>query len=171
MKLVHGRSADDVAFWNAMITKPTDDLPRLVYADYLDERGDPAGGILRGDVPLNLHYLVAVGETWKHQNQRLADWRLAVCEFQAIATQSGFRFIEKPLYSQLALSYFARRQTNPPVDDDGEWRCLSVSIGSGKPVPPFINYLLVHLAIARCNPRTPTARPRTISEGKKQESP
>ena len=30
------------AFLHAVLTDPTDDLPRLVYADYLDETGDPA---------------------------------------------------------------------------------------------------------------------------------
>jgi uncharacterized protein (TIGR02996 family) len=34
-------TADD-AFLAAIIAAPTDDLPRLVYADYLDEHGDPA---------------------------------------------------------------------------------------------------------------------------------
>jgi uncharacterized protein (TIGR02996 family) len=32
---------DDEAFLRAVIDNPDDDLPRLVYADYLDEHGDP----------------------------------------------------------------------------------------------------------------------------------
>src|SRR5581483_842000 len=32
---------DDEAFLRAIIDNPDDDLPRLVYADYLDEHGDP----------------------------------------------------------------------------------------------------------------------------------
>jgi uncharacterized protein (TIGR02996 family) len=32
----------DDAFLAAIIAAPADDLPRLVYADYLDEHGDPA---------------------------------------------------------------------------------------------------------------------------------
>jgi uncharacterized protein (TIGR02996 family) len=31
---------DDAAFLSAILDRPDDDLPRLVYADYLDERGD-----------------------------------------------------------------------------------------------------------------------------------
>lgn len=33
---------DDASFLAAIIDRPDDDLPRLVYADYLDESGDPA---------------------------------------------------------------------------------------------------------------------------------
>jgi uncharacterized protein (TIGR02996 family) len=35
-------SADRVAFLRAIAEHPDDDLPRLVYADWLDEHGDPA---------------------------------------------------------------------------------------------------------------------------------
>src|SRR3954468_11511865 len=37
----------DAAFLRAIIAAPDDDLPRLVYADYLDERGDPRGEFIR----------------------------------------------------------------------------------------------------------------------------
>jgi uncharacterized protein (TIGR02996 family) len=32
---------DDEAFFRAIVDKPDDDAPRLIYADWLDERGDP----------------------------------------------------------------------------------------------------------------------------------
>src|SRR5437763_12650008 len=38
---------DDDAFLRAIIERPDDDLPRLIYADYLDERGDPRGEFIR----------------------------------------------------------------------------------------------------------------------------
>jgi uncharacterized protein (TIGR02996 family) len=38
---------DDDAFLRAILTNPDDELPRLVYADYLDERGDPRGEFIR----------------------------------------------------------------------------------------------------------------------------
>lgn len=41
---------DDEAFIRAIVASPGDDLPRLVYADYLDERGDPRGTYLRGEL-------------------------------------------------------------------------------------------------------------------------
>ncbi len=43
-------SGDDGAFLRAIIDNPDDDLPRLVYADYLDERGDPRGEFIRVQV-------------------------------------------------------------------------------------------------------------------------
>ena len=40
---------DDAAFLAAIRADPTDDLARLVYADWLDERGDPRGAYLRAE--------------------------------------------------------------------------------------------------------------------------
>lgn len=41
---------DEAAFWRAVAAAPDDDLPRLVYADRLDERGDPFGGWIRASI-------------------------------------------------------------------------------------------------------------------------
>src|SRR6476620_2551512 len=38
---VGGPMPDDDAFLRAIIANPDDDLPRLVYADWLDEHGEP----------------------------------------------------------------------------------------------------------------------------------
>lgn len=38
---------DDEAFIRAIVDAPGDDAPRLIYADWLDERGDPRGEYLR----------------------------------------------------------------------------------------------------------------------------
>src|SRR5262245_39324456 len=38
---------DDEACLQAILANPDDDLPRLVYADFLDERGDPRGEFIR----------------------------------------------------------------------------------------------------------------------------
>jgi uncharacterized protein (TIGR02996 family) len=35
--------SDEAAFLNAILANPADDAPRLVYADWLDERGDALG--------------------------------------------------------------------------------------------------------------------------------
>jgi uncharacterized protein (TIGR02996 family) len=40
---------DDEAFVRAIVAAPGDDLPRLVYADWLDDRGDPRGAYLRAE--------------------------------------------------------------------------------------------------------------------------
>ncbi len=44
---------DDEGFIRAVQATPGDDLPRLVYADWLDERNDPRGTFLRLDVALH----------------------------------------------------------------------------------------------------------------------
>jgi uncharacterized protein (TIGR02996 family) len=41
---------DDEAFIRAVVAAPADDAPRLVYADWLDERGDPRGAFLRAEL-------------------------------------------------------------------------------------------------------------------------
>jgi uncharacterized protein (TIGR02996 family) len=41
---------DDEAFVRAIVAAPADDAPRLVYADWLDERGDPRGDYLREEL-------------------------------------------------------------------------------------------------------------------------
>jgi uncharacterized protein (TIGR02996 family) len=41
---------DDEAFIRRVVDSPGDDLPRLVYADWLDERGDPRGSYLRAEI-------------------------------------------------------------------------------------------------------------------------
>src|ERR1700694_4004760 len=37
----------DDAFVQAIIDRPDDDAPRLIYADWLEERGDPRGEFIR----------------------------------------------------------------------------------------------------------------------------
>jgi len=41
---------EDEAFIREIVGRPGDDLPRLVYADWLDERDDPRGTFLRAEV-------------------------------------------------------------------------------------------------------------------------
>src|SRR5947208_16258633 len=41
---------DDAAFERAVLESPDDDGPRLVYADWLDEQGDPRGEFIRTQV-------------------------------------------------------------------------------------------------------------------------
>jgi uncharacterized protein (TIGR02996 family) len=41
---------DDEAFIRSIVDNPGDDAPRLVYADWLDERDDPRGAYLRAEV-------------------------------------------------------------------------------------------------------------------------
>ena len=41
---------EDEAFIRTIVDRPGDDLPRLVYADWLDERDDPRGAYLRAEL-------------------------------------------------------------------------------------------------------------------------
>jgi uncharacterized protein (TIGR02996 family) len=43
---------DHESFLRAILDRPGDDAPRLVYADWLDERGEPGGDFLRAEVEL-----------------------------------------------------------------------------------------------------------------------
>ena len=47
--------SEDEAFIRAIVAAPGDDAPRLVYADWLDERGDARGGYLRATVAWGRH--------------------------------------------------------------------------------------------------------------------
>jgi uncharacterized protein (TIGR02996 family) len=143
-KLFH-RSADDVAFWKAMIAAPEDDLPRLIYADYLDERGDPAGEIIRGSAPFILQYWVLVDQQWEERNQRRASWRNAAQEFFALARHGAFEF--GPGYGRLSMRTDLNQTRHLPAWSVGEWRCLILSGSSGQPLPQFVNYLLRQLAL------------------------
>jgi uncharacterized protein (TIGR02996 family) len=47
-----GMSSEDLAFLEAIACAPADDVRRLIYADWLDERGDPRGPFIRAQVEL-----------------------------------------------------------------------------------------------------------------------
>jgi uncharacterized protein (TIGR02996 family) len=47
MRAAADTTADERAFLRAVCDRPDDDLPRLIFADYLDERGDPRGEFIR----------------------------------------------------------------------------------------------------------------------------
>lgn len=44
------RSADEAALFRAVLADLTNDLPRLAYADWLDDRDDPRGSVLRASL-------------------------------------------------------------------------------------------------------------------------
>jgi len=43
MSEIPNYSPDEMAFFAAIADEPLSDKPRLIYADWLDERGDPPG--------------------------------------------------------------------------------------------------------------------------------
>src|SRR5215211_6364640 len=44
---------EEAAFLDRVCADPDDDAPRLIFADWLDERGDPRGEFIRVQVALN----------------------------------------------------------------------------------------------------------------------
>jgi hypothetical protein len=53
------------------------------------------------------------------------------------------RFLEGPGYAWLVPTRYVSRADRP-----GEWQCLSVTLESGEPVPGFVNYLMIQVAMA-----------------------
>ncbi|HEX4589319.1 MAG TPA: TIGR02996 domain-containing protein [Gemmataceae bacterium] len=141
-----GRTESDLAFWMSIVSAPDDDLPRLLYADWLDERADPAGPVIRGCAPLWLAYAADAGGRWVIQRRRRANWQLAADELKAFADRGDTYFAGGRGYGALALNCFMRRRPQSP---EGEWHCLNVVTDSGNPAPPFLNQLLLNTFLAR----------------------
>jgi uncharacterized protein (TIGR02996 family) len=66
----------DDAFLAAIIENPDDDGLRLVFADYLEERGDPRGEFLR--IECSLRNLSEVESAYRPVQQRLAELAAAI---------------------------------------------------------------------------------------------
>jgi uncharacterized protein (TIGR02996 family) len=63
--------SEENAFLAAIKARPDDDLPRLVYADWLDERDDPRGLIVRTETAMNTAVTVAGGNVgWLRERGR-----------------------------------------------------------------------------------------------------
>ena len=91
-------------FLQAVLNEPEDDLARLVYADWLDEQGDPRGEFIR--VQVELATLTPADDSWRDLknretellNQYLADWfdgmrrvwsGFSQCKYQPFFTGRG----------------------------------------------------------------------------------
>jgi uncharacterized protein (TIGR02996 family) len=91
---------EEAAFTAAILAAPRDDTPRLLFADWLDERGDPRGEWLRVTVRLQqLVWNFAPAEMRaKHQwvrevarlQRRLRELRAVVPEAWALRVQAGY---------------------------------------------------------------------------------
>ena len=125
---------DDDAFLQAVVAAPGDDAPRLVYADWLDERGDPRGAYLRaeiawaqGDRTAGHDHLIRVGELldpiWV---ARITRPPAGVC-----CDKVHFRDVEpSPSLSELAEAERALRVAFPP-----ELKALLLNYHGGRPTP------------------------------------
>ena len=91
---------DEQAFVQAILANPTDDGPRLVYADWLEERGD-----LRGEFLRTLTALLRMPRKDKRQagfRKRLKELRApldaeALAWFNALRYRTAFAALARPL--------------------------------------------------------------------------
>jgi uncharacterized protein (TIGR02996 family) len=149
VRVVLNRLPEEEAFWAAMAAAPQDDLPRLAYADFLDERGDPTAGIFRDRRPFVLLYSVYEGGAWRHRNSRPASWGLAVSELQEFAAAVGGCRIDRSVNDPAAFALCGRvtRVRSPSGSPVSEERCLGVSLPPSNVPPLLVSYLLLRLAV------------------------
>jgi uncharacterized protein (TIGR02996 family) len=130
-----------------MLAAPADALPRQIYADWLDEHGDPDAGCLRGDRGFMLAYLVAEGGQWQVRNRRRVDWSLAAAEIRALAAQGIVGLPDAVRdFNCLCVTCSDRPRPYGSRRAEGNQRRLEVRLASGEPAPSFVNYLLYRTA-------------------------
>src|SRR5262245_60894922 len=73
---------DERAFLMAILQRPDDDVTKLVYADWLEEQGDPRGEFLRLMVQLRRERLISPEQRQRHQelSAELAELRSLMLE-------------------------------------------------------------------------------------------
>ncbi len=57
--------AEEAGFWNAIAEAPQDELPRLVFADWLEERNHPRRDQEKADVIKPLSGPFPISEAWE----------------------------------------------------------------------------------------------------------
>jgi uncharacterized protein (TIGR02996 family) len=125
---------EDEAFVRTVVDSPGDDLPRLVYADWLDDRGDPRGAYLRaeaewakakqtaGFMVLRLHGMATLlDRLWV---ARISRPPLGVCCDPKFFTDSGIRLNESDIAS-------AEQWVGLPIT--GEYRAFLLNMNGGIP--------------------------------------
>jgi uncharacterized protein (TIGR02996 family) len=120
-------TADDRAFLAAVAAAPADDTPRLVYADWLDERSDPRGPYLRAEV-------AHAGKPTKAAEKRVRTLLAAVDPVWA-------NMVSRPPFGVLVPGLtFA--DSGPPIGPDFLKR---LEKKYGGPLPPdYAAFLLLH---------------------------
>jgi uncharacterized protein (TIGR02996 family) len=92
--------ADEPAFVPAILANPTDEGPRLVYADWLEERGDPRGEFLR--LQTALMGMPRKDKRWAGLRKRLKELRSrldaeALAWFNTLRYRTAFAALDRPL--------------------------------------------------------------------------
>lgn len=78
---------EDLAFVRAVVATPADVAPRLIYADWLDERGDVRAEYLRSDVGLSTESRESPG--WAERYKRLKQLRRGLNNVWVVAVSRG----------------------------------------------------------------------------------
>jgi uncharacterized protein (TIGR02996 family) len=91
---------DEAAFMQAIVADPTDDSPRLVYADWLEERGDLRGEFLR--IQTMLARMPKKDKRYASLRKRLKELRSAIDSewlawFNTLRYRTAFAALARPL--------------------------------------------------------------------------
>jgi uncharacterized protein (TIGR02996 family) len=89
--------SDDAAFLRAITAAPDDAAPRLVYADWLDERGDPRGEFIRLQTAMDA--LPVSGEAYAARRPRREALRAEIDP--AWLAAMGYTLRHRPLFTHL----------------------------------------------------------------------
>ena len=115
----------DAAFLAAVAASPTESLPRLVYADWLDEQGDPRGEMVRVMEEMGKHPVWANA----YQTLRPARNRLWASLDAGWLDAMGYGKVYRPLFGKL------------PVERHHRWRLAEVLIEGESPHAPRADML------------------------------
>jgi len=122
---------DDEAFIRAIVDAPNDDAPRLIYADWLDERGDPRGEYLRAETEW--------AKPWREREQ--PKYSAHVWDLATLLDPIWVARVSRPPKG-VCLDRFRIRQPGPPVtldDIENFERRESIAMPD-----PFAAFLLNH---------------------------
>jgi len=109
---------DDEAFLSALVANPDDEVTRLVYADWLDERDDPGGAFIR----LEREY-VALPE----EDERRTELKTRLQRHAGTLDPDWLRIVSRPALENCELRFKfecpRRWDQLTPTDDDGVRFC------------------------------------------------
>jgi uncharacterized protein (TIGR02996 family) len=98
--------SDDEAFIRAIVDAPGDDAPRLIYADWLDERGDARGEYLRAEVAS------ARRREWSKQHPRRQMWYGKAANLFSLANTLDSEWVSRVTRPPYGICYDRSRAFN-----------------------------------------------------------
>jgi uncharacterized protein (TIGR02996 family) len=129
---------DDEAFVRAVVAAPADDAPRLVYADWLDERGDPRGAYLREELRWargrcgepSPDRVITLGNALDHV------WVCHVSRPPVGVCFDGVAFVESG--PEVTISDVLALEQRVGHQFPGEYRAFLLNVNGGRPDPNVI---------------------------------